>query len=89
MTEQQMLRSDTSDSSQSSDDLWRNEIQARLARYRTRRGRRIEGTYSMRFPFAPDEESPNLHRRQPMQLQNPKRTSSIFHRISSSRSRTK
>jgi uncharacterized RDD family membrane protein YckC len=55
MTEQQMLRSDTSDSSQSSDDLWRTEIQARLERYRTRRGRRIEGSYSMRFPFAPEE----------------------------------
>lgn len=60
MTEQQMLRSDTSDSSQTADELWRNEIQARVARYRTRRGRRLEGTYSMRFPFGPDEqESPN------------------------------
>ena len=56
MTEQQMLRSDTSDSLPSADELWRDEIQARVARYRTRRGRRIEGTYSMRFPFAPDEQ---------------------------------
>ncbi len=56
MTEQQMLRSDTSDSSQSADELWRNEIQARVARYRTRRGRRLEGTYSMRFPFEGDGE---------------------------------
>ncbi len=55
MTEQQMLRSDTSDSLPSADELWRDEIQARVARYRTRRGRRIEGTYSMRFPFGPEE----------------------------------
>lgn len=56
MTEQQMLRSDTSDSLPSSEELWRDEIQARVARYRTRRGRRIEGTYSMRFPFGPEEQ---------------------------------
>lgn len=59
MTEQQMLRSDTSDSLPASEELWRDEIQARVARYRSRRGRRIEGTYSMRFPFGPEEqESP-------------------------------
>jgi uncharacterized RDD family membrane protein YckC len=59
MTEQQMLRSDTSDSLPSSEEVWRDEIQAKVARYRTRRGRRIEGTYSMRFPFGPEEpESP-------------------------------
>jgi uncharacterized RDD family membrane protein YckC len=58
MTEQQMLRSDAPDSSQS-EELWRNEIQARVARYKTRRGRRVEGTYSMRFPFgATEEEAP-------------------------------
>jgi uncharacterized RDD family membrane protein YckC len=57
MTEQQMLRSDTSDPSQTPDGPWREEIQARVARYRTRRGRRIEGTYSLRFPFAPGEEA--------------------------------
>jgi uncharacterized RDD family membrane protein YckC len=56
MTEQQMLRSNTSDSLPSAEELWRDEIQARVARYRTRRGRRIEGTYSMRFPFGPDEQ---------------------------------
>src|SRR6516225_6054485 len=33
------------------DDVWRREIHARVDRYRTRRGRRIEGSYSMRFPF--------------------------------------
>ena len=54
MTEQQMLRSDATDSSQP-EELWRNEIQARVARYKTRRGRRIEGTYSMRFPFGASE----------------------------------
>jgi uncharacterized RDD family membrane protein YckC len=61
MTEQQMLRSDATDSSsQSTEELWRTEIQARVARYKTRRGRRVEGTYSMRFPFsATDEESPS------------------------------
>src|SRR5580692_5301027 len=56
MTEQQMLRSNISDSLPSAEELWRDEIQARVARYRTRRGRRVEGTYSMRFPFSPEEE---------------------------------
>lgn len=36
-------------------DVWRNEVQARLERYKRRRGRRIEGAFSMRFPFPPDE----------------------------------
>jgi uncharacterized RDD family membrane protein YckC len=58
MTEQQIVRSDISESSPGPDEVWRDEIQAKVARYRTRRGRRIEGTYSMRFPFvAPEEES--------------------------------
>jgi len=46
--------------------VWRNEVQARVAGYRTRRGRRIEGAFSMRFPFPPidalaalPEESPS------------------------------
>jgi uncharacterized RDD family membrane protein YckC len=56
MTEQQTLRSDTSDSLPSAEKVWRDEIQARVARYRTRRGRRVEGTYSMRFPFGPEEQ---------------------------------
>jgi uncharacterized RDD family membrane protein YckC len=55
MTEQQILSSDASDSP-GPDEVWRDEIQARVARYRTRRGRRVEGTYSMRFPFVPPEE---------------------------------
>ncbi len=33
--------------------VWRDEVQARVAGYRTRRGRRIEGAFSMRFPFPP------------------------------------
>jgi uncharacterized RDD family membrane protein YckC len=36
-------------------DVWRDEVQARLERYKRRRGRRIEGAFTMRFPFPPDE----------------------------------
>src|SRR5271167_2746354 len=43
------------DSSQPNNDIWRNEIHSRVARFRTRRGRRIEGAFSMRFPFPPPE----------------------------------
>ena len=32
-------------------DVWRDEVQARLERYKRRRGRRIEGAFTMRFPF--------------------------------------
>ena len=67
MTDQQPLRS-TSDpaSPQSSDNRWRTEITDRVAGYRHRRGRRIEGAFSMRFPFPPvasadaTAESPSL-----------------------------
>jgi uncharacterized RDD family membrane protein YckC len=53
MTEQQALPSDpTADSSQLTDDL-RTEIQSRVAGYRHRRGRRLVGAFSMRFPFPP------------------------------------
>jgi uncharacterized RDD family membrane protein YckC len=56
MTEQQALQPDQSaDSSQPTSDLWRKEIHARLAGYRSRRGRRIEGAFTMRFPFPPAE----------------------------------
>lgn len=41
--------------SQPQPDPWRNELQARLERYKRRRGRRIEGAFTMRFPFPPDE----------------------------------
>jgi uncharacterized RDD family membrane protein YckC len=57
MTEQQALHPDQSaDSSQPTGSLWRKEIHARVAGYRNRRGRRIEGAFTMRFPF-PSEEA--------------------------------
>jgi uncharacterized RDD family membrane protein YckC len=34
---------------------WRNEVQERLQRYKTKRGRRVEGAFTMRFPFPPQE----------------------------------
>ena len=37
------------------EDIWRNEVQDRLARYKRRRGRRIEGAFTMRFPFPADD----------------------------------
>src|ERR1017187_3342997 len=56
MTDQQTSRSETSGNlSQTTTDVWRKEIHARVAGYRTRRGRRIEGAYTMRFPFPPLE----------------------------------
>lgn len=36
-------------------DRWRHEIHSRVAKYKSRRGRRIEGAFSMRFPFPPTE----------------------------------
>lgn len=36
-------------------DVWRDEVQARLERYKKRRGRRIEGAFTMRFPFPVEE----------------------------------
>ncbi len=60
MTEQQALPSDpAADSSPLPDDL-RTEIQSRVAGYRHRKGRRVVGAFSMRFPFPPaePEESP-------------------------------
>jgi len=54
MTDQQSLRSQPeADPPQPSENRWRSEISARVAGYRNRRGRRIEGAYSMRFPFPP------------------------------------
>src|SRR5271167_2969763 len=54
MTEQQYLSSEaTDDAGQPNTDVWRKEIHSRVVRYRTRRGRRIEGAFSMRFPFPP------------------------------------
>ncbi len=52
MTDQGTLRSEASgNSSLPANDIWRKEIHARVAGFRTRRGRRIEGAFSMRFPF--------------------------------------
>ncbi len=58
MTDQQTLLSQPENSSSESDNpIWRDEIQARVAGYRFRRGRRVEGAFSMRFPFpAADSE---------------------------------
>ncbi len=54
MTDQQSLRSPSeADSPQPSENRWRNEISERVAGYRNKRGRRVEGAYSMRFPFPP------------------------------------
>ncbi len=53
MTEQQP----SLDDSGPPPEIWRNEVQARLEHYKRRRGRRIEGAFTMRFPF-PTEESP-------------------------------
>ena len=57
MTDQQALHSEASGdlSRTAAPDIWRKEIHARVAGYRTRRGRRIEGAFSMRFPFPPLE----------------------------------
>jgi uncharacterized RDD family membrane protein YckC len=56
MTEQQISEYDNTNSlAEPAAELWRNELQDRLARYQRRRGRRIEGAFSMRFPFPVDE----------------------------------
>jgi uncharacterized RDD family membrane protein YckC len=43
------------DASSEATPVWRDEVNARVAGYRNRRGRRIEGAFSMRFPFPPME----------------------------------
>lgn len=64
MTEQQLSQNPAISGPAEPADPWRNEVQDRLARYKRRRGRRIEGAYTMRFPFpaddvtAPPESSP-------------------------------
>jgi len=40
---------------QAPNDLWRKEVHAHIAGYRSRRGRRLAGAFSMRFPFPPLE----------------------------------
>jgi len=51
MTEQQLSHYEAVNGSPEPAEVWRNEVQDRLARYKRRRGRRIEGAYTMRFPF--------------------------------------
>jgi uncharacterized RDD family membrane protein YckC len=55
MTEQQLSHYDAVSGSADSTELWRSEVQDRLAHYKRRRGRRIEGAYTMRFPFPAGE----------------------------------
>jgi uncharacterized RDD family membrane protein YckC len=55
MTEQSLPQYEANNGSAAPDDIWRNEVQDRLERYKRRRGRRIEGAYTMRFPFPADE----------------------------------
>jgi hypothetical protein len=58
MTEPHYSPSDDGvDSGQANNDLlWRKEVQSRVTRFRSRHGRRLEGAFSMRFPFPPAEE---------------------------------
>jgi uncharacterized RDD family membrane protein YckC len=56
MSENQHLRTESAaGSGKPSADIWRNEIHSRIAHFRNRRARRIEGAFSMRFPFPPGE----------------------------------
>src|SRR5664279_2500186 len=55
MTEQQLSEYQTVNGPPEPEDPWRNEVQDRLARYKRRRGRRIEGAFTMRFPFPADD----------------------------------
>jgi uncharacterized RDD family membrane protein YckC len=58
MTERQISQQETPEGPVApGDDPWRNELQDRLARYKRRRGRRIEGAFTMRFPFPADDEA--------------------------------
>jgi uncharacterized RDD family membrane protein YckC len=56
MTEQQFSQCESvNHSTEPAEDIWRNEVQDRLAHYKRRRGRRIEGAFTMRFPFPADD----------------------------------
>ena len=56
MTEPQFTAIEATDhSAEPVANLWRNEVQERIAGYKKRRGRRVEGAFSMRFPFPADE----------------------------------
>jgi len=52
---EQQYSNTAAESVQSAADPWRNELQARLEGYKRRKGRRIEGAYTMRFPFPAEE----------------------------------
>ncbi len=56
MTEQQLSQYESVNGSAEPADPWRNEVQDRLAHYKRRRGRRIEGAFTMRFPFPADDD---------------------------------
>src|SRR5690242_19556469 len=58
MEQPRMSDSTASDASPAHGDLWRQEVQARVTGYRSRSGRRIEGAFSMRFPFPDAEDVP-------------------------------
>ncbi len=62
MSDQQFLRNEPESvpSVDEAGDVWRKEIHRHVDRYRTRRGRRLEGAYSMRFPFPPAERAVSL-----------------------------
>src|SRR5450631_689326 len=56
MTEQQLSQTAAEDiSPDPAAELWRSEVQSRLAGYQKRRGRRVAGAFSMRFPFPADK----------------------------------
>jgi uncharacterized RDD family membrane protein YckC len=56
MTEQQFSQYESvNHSAEAAEDIWRNEVQDRLAHYQRRRGRRIAGAFTMRFPFPADD----------------------------------
>jgi uncharacterized RDD family membrane protein YckC len=57
MTEPQYLHSESDNIASQREEVWRKDVQARVDRYRTRRGRRVEGAFSMRFPFPPPSET--------------------------------
>lgn len=65
MTEQQLSQSGAAGGSAEPAEPWRNEVQDRLARYKRRRGRRIEGAFTMRFPFPVDGAAESASAAQP------------------------
>ena len=61
MTDPQYLSPEAAaDSGQPNIDIWRKELHSRVARFRARRDRRIEGAFSMRFPFPPNQSATHL-----------------------------